>query len=200
MSHGTQMQYTRYGWTVFAGLLLLCPPALAHDTAGAGSFGAALLHPLGGIDHVLLAVAVGLWAAIQARRSAGWVLPAVFLGGTGAGITLVHVAGPVVGIEVLLTSSVILLGIAVARRAAMPVAATLLIAAGCGLTHGLSHDFAPGVAGPFTFGVGMMLGTGLAHMTAFAVALAALRLRAESLLTGAGWSLAGTAALVAVAA
>ena len=52
-------------------LLFLLPalPALAHSDHGqAGGFLAGLLHPVGGLDHVLAMVAVGLWGADDARR------------------------------------------------------------------------------------------------------------------------------------
>ena len=45
-------------------MLALAGTAEAHDVAGhATGFAAGLVHPLGGLDHVLAMVAIGLWAA-----------------------------------------------------------------------------------------------------------------------------------------
>ena len=48
----------------------LAGPALAHTGAGAvHGFGAGLMHPLFGVDHVLAMVAVGLWAGLTGGRA-----------------------------------------------------------------------------------------------------------------------------------
>ncbi|MEW5726225.1 MAG: HupE/UreJ family protein, partial [Pseudomonadota bacterium] len=54
-------------------------PAAAHTlgTHGAG-FAAGLSHPVGGLDHLLAMVTVGLWAAQDGGRAV-WAVPAAFL-------------------------------------------------------------------------------------------------------------------------
>src|SRR5450759_3489336 len=53
--------------------------AFAHVGHGAtGSFTAGLAHPLGGLDHVAVMIAVGLWAALKGGRAL-WAWPAAFV-------------------------------------------------------------------------------------------------------------------------
>src|ERR1051325_7705486 len=72
-------------------------PALAHlDPEEHGSFMAGFSHPLFGMDHILVMVAVGLWAAQIAhgnghqdgRRSALWIIPAAFVATMAIGFSL----------------------------------------------------------------------------------------------------------------
>lgn len=54
-------------------------PTLAYAHAGAGEgFLRGFQHPLGGIDHVLVMIAVGVWAARRGSRAL-WLLPATFV-------------------------------------------------------------------------------------------------------------------------
>lgn len=50
----------RAGLAAAFGLLVLPAPAWAH-AGGIGGSGAGFLHPLGGLDHVLAMLAVGMW-------------------------------------------------------------------------------------------------------------------------------------------
>ncbi len=53
---------------------LLPDPAAAHSVPLHESFTAGLAHPLGGLDHILAMVAVGLWASLIGGRAL-WALP-----------------------------------------------------------------------------------------------------------------------------
>lgn len=62
---------TRLAFVVIM-LAVACKPALSHIAIGsANSFAAGLAHPLFGIDHILVMVAVGLAAALKGGR-ASW--------------------------------------------------------------------------------------------------------------------------------
>ena len=53
-------------------LMLGASPALAHVGHGStASFAAGVAHPLGGLDHMTVMVAVGLWAASRAAARCG---------------------------------------------------------------------------------------------------------------------------------
>lgn len=55
-------------------------PALAHTGVGSASgLSAGFTHPIGGLDHVLAMVAVGILAAQLGGRSM-WLVPAAFVG------------------------------------------------------------------------------------------------------------------------
>ena len=60
--------------------------ALAHPGHDAGFF-SALLHPFIGWDHLLAAIAVGIWGARFGARSM-WLMPIVFVGAMLAGMAL----------------------------------------------------------------------------------------------------------------
>ena len=63
-----------------AAILVAIPgAALAHPGHDAGGFAHGLVHPLGGLDHVLAMVAVGLYAALLGGRAL-WLVPATFVG------------------------------------------------------------------------------------------------------------------------
>ena len=61
-------------------LALTAGPAYAHvGIASTVAFAAGVAHPLKGIDHVAVMVAVGLWAALKGGRAL-WIWPATFIG------------------------------------------------------------------------------------------------------------------------
>src|SRR5690606_1200260 len=69
-------------------VLAATTPAFAHTYGGAlgGGFAQGFLHPLGGLDHLLAMVAVGIWAAQLGGRALGFV-PAAFVAAmVGGGI------------------------------------------------------------------------------------------------------------------
>jgi urease accessory protein len=145
---------------VLAPSLALAHPGLpghAHDLA------TGFLHPLGGLDHVLAMVAVGLFAA-QLGGRALWLVPASFV----AVMAAAGLAG-MSGIALPLTEagialSVIVLGAAVALRAAMPVAAAMALAGFFAIFHGYAHGLeTPETASGLAYGLGFVVATALLH-------------------------------------
>ena len=68
-----------------AAALLLPLPALAHTGIGpVDGFTAGFAHPLGGLDHLMAMLGIGLWAGLLGGR-ATWALPAAFLGAMALG-------------------------------------------------------------------------------------------------------------------
>ena len=60
-------------------LLALAPEtAMAHSGHAAGGFSVGFMHPLGGLDHLLAMVAVGLFAWHLGGRAL-WLVPAAFV-------------------------------------------------------------------------------------------------------------------------
>jgi len=113
-------------------------PAFAHVGFGStASFTAGLAHPLGGIDHIAVMVAVGLWAALKGGRAL-WLWPATFvvmlIGGT---LGMGHVPLPYV--EPAILASVVALGILVALAIDLPVWAGALVIGAFALFHGHAH-------------------------------------------------------------
>ena len=175
----------------------LAGPALAHTGAGAvHGFGAGLLHPLLGVDHVLAMVAVGLWAGLVGGR-ARLAYPLAF-------VAMMVVAGlwgmsgaALPGVEIGIAVSVIVLGLAIALNATPPLAAGAAACAIFAIFHGHAHGAElPESAGAFAYAAGFVLATAGLHGVGLAAA-GALAQRAPLLarVAGGGLMLAGVALL-----
>lgn len=113
-----------------------------HPEAGAG-FMAGLLHPLSGLDHVLMIVAVSLWAAQV--KTAGRMAVAASLGvfvAIGALLPVAPLAGA--GLEIAIALTVIGAGMLLAMGRHWPAWTTASVAALFALIHGFAH----GAEGP----------------------------------------------------
>lgn len=154
----------------------------------AGGFG----HPLGGLDHLLAMVAVGLWAA-QLGGRARWALPAAFLTALAAGAALGASGGVFGGLEQGIAASVLVLGLLVVTAARLPLAAGVILSAVFALFHGVAHGAEmPAAASGAAYGLGFLAATALLH--AAGLGLGALAARAPKWVrqaAGAGLMLAG---------
>ena len=171
----------RSGAPLLAPLLLAAMTASASAHTGHGDASGlahGFLHPVGGPDHILAMVTVGLLAA-QIGGRAIWLVPASFValmtlgGALGAG----GVALPFVELGIGL--SVVVLGAAVALRprAAAPVAMALV--GFFAIFHGHAHGAEmPESAGGLAYGVGFILGTAFLHAIGVGAGLAVGRARA----------------------
>jgi urease accessory protein len=122
---------------VLAAFLAL--PALAHTGLGGDhGFLMGVAHPLLGLDHVLAAAAVGLWAGLVGGRMV-WVWPASFVTTmlAGAGIGLAGFSPP--GVELAIAASVAVLGLAVAMQLSLPLIAGAALCGAFALMHGFAH-------------------------------------------------------------
>jgi len=151
---------------VLAASLVLMPSlALAHPGLPGHSHDLAsgLVHPMGGLDHVLAMVAVGLLAA-QLGGRALWLVPASFV----AVMAAAGIAG-MSGIALPLTEtgialSVIVLGGAIALRLAMPVAAAMALVGFFAIFHGYAHGIeTPATASSLLYGLGFVAATAMLH-------------------------------------
>lgn len=190
--------------TMLAGAMLALPTtALAH--AGHDHLGgvwAGLAHPVGGIDHLLAMVGVGVLAGLVGG-TARWRLPATFVAAMSIG-ALAGLAGVGAGasIEPLIAGSVLLVGLAIAGFRRMTPALGGALVAACALAHGLAHGLEiPAGAGVTGYVAGFIAGTALLHVAGLGIALA-LAARRDGAVQGArlaGGALA-TAGLVLVLA
>ncbi|MDQ2639902.1 MAG: HupE/UreJ family protein [Pseudomonadota bacterium] len=178
-----------------AALLLASPAALAHPGEGshAGHLMAGMLHPLTGLDHVLMIVAVSAWSALLPMhgRIAVAACLALFV---GVGALLPVGGGPLLESAIALTVVGSGLLLAIGRRA--PLWASGALAAGFALIHGFAH----GAEGPAQSGLyvpGLVISTAL---LAALVSQAAVRLSAHASflrIAGAASAAVGAAALTA---
>ncbi len=156
---------------ILAGLLLAPSPVYAHPVGGAmNGWQDGFNHPLHGWDHLVVMIAVGLWAA-QQRGRAVWLIPLTFVGvmslGGIAGATGVSLPG----VEPAILLSVAVFGALVVRRACFRTAAGVLLAGFFAFFHGFAHGAEmPGSASLLTFGFGFVLATLLLHGLGLATA------------------------------
>ncbi|MEZ5715827.1 MAG: HupE/UreJ family protein [Paracoccaceae bacterium] len=154
---------------------LAATPAAAHLPPGEyGSFAAGLTHPLFGLDHVLVMIAVGLWAA-QIGGRAVWIVPTGFVAAMLAGFLLALAGLPLPAVEPMIVASVLILGTLVALALRPPLWTAVAAVAALGLFHGHAHGGELGLARALTFGAGFVLATALLHATGVIVALGARR-------------------------
>ena len=147
-------------------------PAYAHVGIGAtSSFAAGFGHPLSGLDHMAVMIAVGLWAALKGGRAI-WAWPAAFVGVmlVGGALGMLHV--PVPFVEPGILASVVALGLLVALAVDLPVSVGAAVIALFALLHGHAHGTeVPESAGGLDYMVGFALATVLLHGVGIAAAL-----------------------------
>ncbi len=183
--------------SVAAAAMLVAAPAAAHTGAAAGAgLAHGFAHPLGGLDHLLAMVTVGVWAAQRGGRAV-WALPAAFVGMmlAGGSLGLSGVALP--GVEGAVLASVIVLGavVALAARPGLPLG--LAIVGAFGLFHGQAHGAEmPAAAAPALYAAGFVAATALLHAAGVGAALAARR---GLLLRAAGAAVAASGVVLAAA-
>jgi urease accessory protein len=155
-------------------LLVFCLPATAsaHEAAGGvGGLTSGFLHPLGGLDHIVAMVAVGLWGAILGGR-AMWTLPVVFpvVMALGGALGVVGIGLP--GVEAGIALSGVVLGLMVAVAARPPLWIAAVLVGVFAVFHGHAHGTElPHAANPLTYAIGFVIATGLLHLGGIAFGL-----------------------------
>ena len=152
-------------------LMWLPAGAFAHTAEGAAGAGflTGFRHPLGGLDHVLAMLAVGMWGA-QLGTPAIWALPVAFpqvmaLGGVAAILGL-----PLIGIELGVAVSVLVLGSMIALDRRLPIWGAFLIVSFFAVFHGYAHGAElPGKTGAVAYSAGFVIATGLIHLTGIGI-------------------------------
>jgi len=152
--------------------LAVAMPAEAHNSATlAGGFLAGFSHPLGGPDHLLAMVAVGLWGSILGRPLIV-LLPVVFPTVMALGALLAMAGAPLPPIELGIAISVLALGLAIALRFRAPMWLASLIVAIFAIFHGYAHgNEIPSLADPIAYSTGFMLATGGLHLAGIGLGL-----------------------------
>ena len=165
---------------IAAALLALAPTvAFAHPGHDGASLAHGFVHPLGGIDHIIAMVAVGLLAARLGGRAL-WLVPASFVI-TMAAAGLAGMAGFALPyVETGITLSVVVLGAIAVFGMAMPVAAAMGLVAFFAIFHGYAHGAEmPETMSGLAYGAGFVAATVLLHGIGIGLglALAGRRLR-----------------------
>lgn len=159
-----------------AALAATTAPAFAHlNPEEHGSFMAGFSHPLFGLDHILVMVAVGLWAA-QIGGKALWGVPAAFVATMAIGFGLAVSGVDLPFVEPAILASVVALGLLVAMAVKLDTAVAAAIVAVFALFHGHAHGGELGTAGTVSFGIGFVVATALLHIAGIGLGLGIARL------------------------
>ena len=178
--------------------------ASAHSGAGGPTdFVHGFLHPLGGGDHVLAMVAVGILAAHLGGRAL-WLVPISFVTVVAIGGALGAAGFPLPFVEIGIGLSVVTLGLAIALQVSVPTLAAMGVAAFFAIFHGHAHgsemiDRAFGLA----YCLGFVTATALLHGTGIALGLSTGAIGAASgrrlaQVGGGAMALAGVALLAGI--
>jgi urease accessory protein len=155
---------------------LISTAAFAHtghgDTAG---FLHGMLHPAGGLDHILAMVAVGIFAYVLGGRAL-WLVPLSFLSMMAVGF-LLGVGGvdlPFVELGIALSSVVI--GGAAALGRPMHVAGAMAMVGVFAVFHGHAHGAEmPASTSGLSYALGFVAATALLHASGILAALGAAK-------------------------
>jgi len=124
---------------LFTSLLFFIPLGVfAHATPGGSGFYTGLEHPIGGLDHVLAMVAVGIWAA-QAGGKSTWILSGTFLGTMFIGGVLGAMGVPLPLVEPGIVASILLAGILVLGAFRLPLTGGCILIGVLAIFHGHAH-------------------------------------------------------------
>lgn len=145
---------------------LLSKAVSAHTGTGLpGGFVSGFTHPLGGFDHLLAMVSVGLWGAFLGRPLI-YVLPVIFPAMMVVGAILGMFVGTVPRAELIVALSVLVLGGCIALSVRAPIWAASIVVAVFAIFHGYAHGKElPSAADPVAYSAGFVLVTGLLHVS-----------------------------------
>jgi urease accessory protein len=177
----TNRKFWQYLVMAIAVTLLIPTVAQAHTGVGdTNGFWHGLEHPLaqplgtriGGLDHILAMVAVGLWAA-QIGGKAIWIVPSAFVVSMTASSVLGHLGVPFPGIEQGILASDFILGLLILFAARFPLAISTTIVAILAIFHGYAHGAEmPSNASGLTYAIGFIVATTGLHLAGIGTGLA----------------------------
>lgn len=192
----------RATFVLAAVLAFAAGPALAHTGIGSVSgFTAGFAHPIGGLDHVLAMVAVGILAA-QLGGRAIWLVPAAFVAMMAIGGVFGMVGVPIPFVEQGILGSIVIFGAVIALGRRLPLALAVSLVGVLAIFHGHAHGAEmPASASGLEYGLGFAAATALLHLAGIALGIgaqkASLRLAPAALRAGGGAIAAAGLALVA---
>ena len=158
------------GSIVLTGLI----PGVANAHTGVGDtngFLHGLSHPIGGLDHILAMVAVGLWAA-QIGGRALWLIPSAFVLAMSGSSILGHFGLAFPGVEQGILASDFVFGLLILFAARLPLAISMGIVGVLAIFHGYAHGAEmPETVSGLTYGMGFILSTAILHSIGIGIGL-----------------------------
>lgn len=185
---------------LFAALVLLPLAAGAHEQGaiGANAFLTGFLHPLGGLDHMLAMLAVGMWGALLGMPAL-WLLPVAFPLLMAVGGVLGMVGFPLPTVELGIALSVLVLGAVIAINFRAPLWVSLLVVSFFAIFHGYAHGVElPAQTNPLSYSLGFVVATGLIHLAGIGIGMVTHLPRGMLLLRAGGGAIAAAGAFLLV--
>jgi urease accessory protein len=189
--------------TLLLALALAALPgaALAHTGHGdAATLSYGFAHPLGGIDHILAMLAVGVFAFVLGGRAL-WLVPLSFVGMMTLGFVLGAGQLDLPFVELGIALSSVIIGGAAALGRPMPVAAAMTLTGLFAVFHGHAHGAEmPADSSGLMYALGFVAATALLHAAGLGASAGAARLagrhgRTISRVVGGVFALAGIGVL-----
>ncbi|ABS67432.1 HupE/UreJ family protein [Xanthobacter versatilis] len=167
------MRYTARTALAVAAFSVLPQLAFAHTGVGAvHGFDAGFAHPMGGLDHLLAMVTVGVFA-FQLGGRALWAVPLSFVALMAVGGALGVGGIDLPFVELGIALSVVVLGAVVALGLKAPLALAMGLAGFFALFHGHAHGTEmPMDASGLTYGLGFISATALLHVAGLGLGMA----------------------------
>ncbi len=185
----------------FLVLFLFLPGiALAHTGIGQSTgFMHGFGHPIGGADHVLAMVAVGLWAA-QIGGRALWVVPCTFVGVMVLGGVLGVTGVPVPCVDAGILVSILILGVLIAGAFKLHLVYSGIIVGMFAIFHGHAHGAEmPNSISAASYVVGFALATAMLHLAGIGLGMLMQKTNLQTVRRVAGGSIALSGIYLAIA-
>ncbi|HTN64109.1 MAG TPA: HupE/UreJ family protein [Devosia sp.] len=162
---------------IIVAALLFPTAAFAHpDISHAAGLLHGFEHPLGGIDHILAMVAVGIFAFGLGGRAL-WLVPLSFVGMMVVGFLLGADGLNLPFVELGIALSSVVIGGAAALGRPMPVVGAMVLVGIFALFHGHAHGAEmPASSGGALYAAGFVAATALLHSAGIGAASAISRL------------------------
>ncbi|MFF3699993.1 MULTISPECIES: HupE/UreJ family protein [Pseudomonas] len=142
--------------TLAFALLLIAVPAFAHPGHDSNPLQDGLLHPLTGLDHLLMLLGTGVLAALTGRTLA---LPLATLAAMFGGALMGHLFGGVIGMESMIIGSLLVAAAALLLPSRQVLLA--LVMPVFALFHGWAHGVEASPGAFWVFSTGFVAVSGL---------------------------------------
>ena len=182
-------------------VLSLMFPTLAFAHTGVGQttgFMHGFGHPVGGADHILAMVAVGLWAA-QIGGRALWVVPCTFVSIMVLGGILGFSGVLVPFVEEGILVSILILGILIAGAFKLPLVYSSLLVGIFAIFHGHAHGAEmPESIGAASYAVGFALATAMLNLAGIGLGMLMKKINMQTVTRFAGAAIAVSGIYLAI--
>ena len=126
------------------------------------AFLSGLAHPWTGLDHLMVMLAVGIWARFHANRIG--VAPLTFVMAMAIGFQISHWAAFTPDPEFMIALSVLVMGLMLSKTSSTSMLLMWPLLLIFGMAHGMAHGLEAGEGPQSVFMLGMLLSTGVLHM------------------------------------